>query len=160
LFAAADGGTLFLDEVAELPIGMQVKLLRAIQERCIRPVGAPAELPADVRVLSATHKNLEDLVSIGEFRQDLYYRINVIRVDVPSLRDRQEDSPLLSDHILATMSLKHGVARKPLYDSAREALLDYSSPGNVRDLENILERAATLCENIDITEDDLLLPPL
>jgi two-component system response regulator PilR (NtrC family) len=160
LFAAADGGTLFLDEVAELPIGMQVKLLRAIQERCIRPVGAPAELPADVRVLSATHKNLEDLVSIGEFRQDLYYRINVIRVDVPSLRDRQEDIPLLTDHILANISLKHGAARKTLDETAREALLDYSFPGNVRELENILERAATLCDNAEITEDDLLLPPL
>jgi two-component system response regulator PilR (NtrC family) len=159
LFSAANGGTLFLDEVAELPVSMQVKLLRAIQERAIRPVGAPTEIPVDVRVLSATHKHLDQLVAAGAFRQDLYYRINVIQVEVPSLRERRGDIPLLTEHILDTIARKHGAERKTLTREAREQLLGYAFPGNVRELENILERAATLCDDMAITPSDLQLPP-
>jgi two-component system response regulator PilR (NtrC family) len=159
LFAAASGGTLFLDEVAELPVSMQVKLLRAIQERAIRPVGAAAEIPVDVRVLSATHKNLDQLVASGAFRQDLYYRINVIQVEVSSLRERRGDIPLLAEHILDNIARKHGAERKTLTQEAREQLLGYTFPGNVRELENILERAATLCDSTAITAADLQLPP-
>ncbi|MBN1378444.1 MAG: sigma-54-dependent Fis family transcriptional regulator [Gammaproteobacteria bacterium] len=157
LFAAANGGTLFLDEVADLPIAMQVKLLRAIQERAIRPVGAPAEIPVDVRVLSATHKNLEQLIAEGHFRQDLYYRINVIQIDVPGLHERTEDIPVLAQHILAGIALKQGAQIKSLAPDALSALLKYPFPGNVRELENILERAATLSENNTISIADLQL---
>lgn len=158
LFSAANGGTLFLDEVAELPVPMQVKLLRAIQERAIRPVGAAAEIPVDVRVLSATHKNLDQLVAEGNFRQDLYYRINVIQVEVPSLRERRGDISLLAEHILDNIARKHGAERKVLTPEAYDQLLDYAFPGNVRELENILERAATLCDETAITAADLQLP--
>jgi two-component system response regulator PilR (NtrC family) len=142
LFTAADGGTLFLDEVAELPIAMQVKLLRAIQERSIRPVGSAGEVPVNVRILSATHKPLDQLVANGEFRQDLYYRINVIQLNVPSLRERPGDIPLLCDSILSKIAEKHGMERKELSAEAAQALKRYPFPGNVRELENILERAA------------------
>lgn len=158
LFAAAQGGTLFLDEVAELPIAMQVKLLRAIQERAVKPVGAAAELPVDVRILSATHKNLEQLIVSGEFRQDLYYRINVIQVDVPGLHARSEDILLLTQHILAEIGLKQGIQPKMLSNEALSVLLKYPFPGNVRELENILERAATLSESDTISAADLQLP--
>jgi two-component system response regulator PilR (NtrC family) len=158
LFVAANGGTLFLDEVAELPIGMQVKLLRAIQERAVRPVGAPAEVAVDVRILSATHKNLEQLIEEGLFRQDLYYRINVIQVDVPGLQERSEDIPILAQHILASIALRQGVQSKSLASDALSALLKYPFPGNVRELENILERAATLSESNTISIADLQLP--
>jgi len=157
LFQAADGGTLFLDEVAELPLHMQVKLLRAIQEKSVRPIGDQQELTIDVRVLSATHKDLTDLVTAGEFRQDLFYRINVIELGVPSLRQRSDDIPILAEHILQKLSSASGEEAK-LGDDALTALLQYSFPGNVRELENILERAMTLCESDTINADDLHLP--
>ncbi|HEX5055340.1 MAG TPA: sigma-54 dependent transcriptional regulator [Gammaproteobacteria bacterium] len=160
LFAAADGGTLFLDEVAELPIAMQVKLLRAIQERSIRPVGSAAEAPVNVRILSATHKPLEQLVAKGEFRQDLYYRINVIQLNVPSLRERPGDIAMLCGHILARIAEKHGMERKELSAEAASALKRYDFPGNVRELENILERAATLSEDRVIGADELDIAPV
>ncbi|MGD8583107.1 MAG: sigma-54 dependent transcriptional regulator, partial [Gammaproteobacteria bacterium] len=145
LFQAANGGTLFLDEVAELPLNMQVKLLRAIQEKAVKPVGAEHELPVDVRILSASHKNLEQLVREGLFRQDLYYRINVIDLTVPGLRDRTEDIPLLAQQILQSIATKSGLENTPdISDGAIEALMNYHFPGNVRELENILERACAL----------------
>jgi len=158
LFQAANGGTLFLDEVAELPLNMQVKLLRVIQEKAVRPVGAEHEIPVDVRILSASHKNLEKLVSEGQLRQDLYYRINVIDLTVPSLRDRSEDIPLLTQQMLKTIAEKSCLDRTPgISKRAVEALMDYSFPGNVRELENILERALALADNNIIETDDLAL---
>ncbi len=156
LFQAANGGTLFLDEVAELPQHMQVKLLRAIQEKAVRPVGSQQEIPVDVRILSATHKNLSALVDEGSFRQDLFYRINVINLHVPSLRERQQDIPMLVEHVLGGLS--NGQAAPKLSQQALHALIQYPFPGNVRELENILERAMTLCEGEQITPDDLQLP--
>ena len=158
LFQTANGGTLFLDEVAELPVQMQVKLLRAIQEKRVRPVGAEEELAVDCRVLCATHKNLAALVEEGEFRQDLYYRINVIEIPVPALRERTDDIALLVDHFLATKSEEFGVPTPRLEPAAAESLKRYGFPGNVRELENILERAMTLCEHDTIEELDLRLP--
>ena len=158
LFQAAHGGTLFLDEVADLPMHMQVKLLRAIQEKAVRPVGGQREIPIDVRILSATHKDLAALVAEGRFRQDLFYRINVIELRVPSLREHPEDIPLLAEHILARLAEAQGVAPVTLADDALEALMAYSFPGNVRELENILERAMTLCDGETIHARDLQLP--
>ena len=158
LFQAAGGGTLFLDEVAELPLHMQVKLLRAIQEKAVRPVGVEKETPVDVRILSATHKDLAGLVTKGEFRQDLYYRINVIELRVPSLRERPQDIPLLADYNLDRLARSSGMPKPTLTKDALDALLEYSFPGNVRELENILERAMTLCEGNTIDVDDLRLP--
>lgn len=158
LFQAAEGGTLFLDEVAELPLHMQVKLLRAIQEKSVRPVGEQHEAPIDVRILSATHKDLAALVSEGSFRQDLYYRINVIQLPVPSLRERKDDIPLLAEHILGKLAGEMGIAPPRLTTDALDALAGYAFPGNVRELENILERAMTLCEGDRITASDLHLP--
>ena len=157
LFKAAHGGTLFLDEVADLPLDMQVKLLRAIQEKAVRAVGSQQEENIDVRVLSATHKDLDKLVKSGRFRQDLYYRINVIRLDVPSLRDRPEDIPMLAEHFLSRIAQAHDIARVELSDGAMQALCHYHFPGNVRELENIIERAFTLCENNCIDRGDLQL---
>ena len=157
LFQAADGGTLFLDEVAELPMPMQVKLLRAIQEKSIRPVGANEELGVDVRVLSATHKDLGALVRDGGFRQDLYYRVNVIQVHVPALRERPEDIEDLAKHIVARLVPgEHGESLGLSID-ALETLRGYAFPGNVRELENMLERAVTLCSGDAITSADLRL---
>lgn len=158
LFLAASGGTLFLDEIAELPVTMQVKLLRAIQEKAVRPVGAEKEVPVDVRILSATHKDLDRQVNEGHFRQDLYYRIHVIQLDVPPLRERAEDIPLLADHILDKITQLQGAKPVKLTDDSLGALLGYSFPGNVRELENILERAMTLCEDQTIHITDLHLP--
>ncbi len=158
LFQAADGGTLFLDEVADLPVPMQVKLLRAIQEKSVRPVGAQQEARIDVRIVSATHKDLAELVKAGEFRQDLFYRINVIQLPIPPLRERREDIPLLADRILSDLAEQAGLAKPRLHKDAMQHLCHYPFPGNVRELENILERATTLCENNQITADDLLLP--
>jgi len=155
LFQAASGGTLFLDEVADLPLAMQVKLLRAIQEKTIRPVGASEEQHTDIRLLSATHKDLANEVEIGNFRQDLYYRINVIDVRVPSLRERLEDVPALTKNILTRIGTEHGTAEARLENSAVNALNNYTFPGNVRELENILERALALSEGDSITADDL-----
>jgi two-component system response regulator PilR (NtrC family) len=158
LFQAANGGTLFLDEVAELPLHMQVKLLRVIQEKSVRPVGAPAELPVDVRILSATHKNLARLVEEGKFRQDLYYRINVIELAVPPLRQRREDIGVISTSILARLAGEQAEALPALSEEAEAALAAYPFPGNVRELENILERAVALCEGQRIEVADLYLP--
>jgi len=158
LFQAAHGGTLFLDEVAELPLQMQVKLLRAIQEKSVRPVGASTEAPVDVRILSATHKDLAVLVEDGRFRHDLYYRINVIELRVPPLRERREDLPGLAAAILARLSRSHGRSEPLLAPSALDALAAYAFPGNVRELENVLERALALCEEDRIGAGDLRLP--
>ena len=158
LFQAAQGGTLFLDEIAELPQLMQVKLLRTIQEKTIRPVGATSEVPVDVRILSATHKDLDTLVKDGTFRQDLYYRINVIELKVPPLRERIEDIPLIVTHILDRLSRESGGRDTGIEPDALSALEGYRFPGNVRELENILERAMTLCEGEMITMGDLRLP--
>ena len=155
LFQAASGGTLFLDEVADLPLPMQVKLLRAIQEKSVRPVGANEEQSTDIRLLSATHKDLAREVEAGRFRQDLYYRINVIDVRVPSLRERAGDIPALADKLLQTICERHGGERATLDDSALDALGKYSFPGNVRELENILERSLALKEGGAITASDL-----
>lgn len=158
LFQAADGGTLFLDEVADLPLHMQVKLLRAIQEKSIRPIGAQQELSVDVRILSATHKNLAELVAAGEFRQDLFYRINVIELHVPSLRERRDDIPLLAEHFLKKISHEMQLDKPTLSPAAQQALQAYRFPGNIRELENTLERALTLCEENTIQPEDLHLP--
>jgi two-component system response regulator PilR (NtrC family) len=158
LFEAAQGGTLFLDEVADLPMPMQVKLLRAIQEKAIRKVGSNEEVAIDVRILSATHKDLATEVSSERFRSDLFYRINVIELNVPALRDRQQDIPLLTDFALEKLSQEWQISKPSLTKEAIEALNQYTFPGNVRELENILERAYTLCENDLITEQDLQLP--
>lgn len=156
LFKAAHGGTLFLDEIAELPVHMQIKLLRVIQERQIRPVGADKESPVDVRILSATHQNLAELVKQGKFRQDLFFRINVIEINVPPLRERVYDIPLLVE----AMASKFTTPEDPisLSPAALKALTTYPFPGNIRELENILERAATFCEGGVIQESDLHLP--
>jgi len=158
LFQAADKGTLFFDEVADLPLHMQVKLLRAIQEKAVRPVGASRETSIDVRILSATHKNLEKLVQEGKFRQDLFYRINVIELHVPPLRERRSDIEQLTGEILIRLTKDNGIARPQLSEPALNALNQYAFPGNVRELENILERALTLCENNIIEDHDLRLP--
>ncbi len=157
LFQAAEGGTLFLDEVADLPIDMQVKLLRAIQEKAIRPVGSQSEMKTDVRILCATHKNLEELVRQGDFRQDLFYRLNVIQLAVPPLRKRLDDLPLLIDNILTRIAEIHGMEKPKVSRGALKSLTEYEFPGNIRELENILERAFTLCDSDEITEDDLQL---
>ncbi len=158
LFQAAEGGTLFLDEVADLPLHMQVKLLRAIQEKAVRPVGAPKEIPINVRILSATHKNLEQLVREGQFRQDLYYRINVISLQVPALRERSEDIPELANFFLHKIAHTWETQAPKLAHTAIKALQLYPFPGNVRELENILERAMTMCEGEVIQIEDLQLP--
>ncbi|HXH04585.1 MAG TPA: sigma-54 dependent transcriptional regulator [Candidatus Competibacteraceae bacterium] len=158
LFQAAQGGTLFLDEVADLPQHMQVKLLRAIQERAVRPIGQQNEMPIDVRILSATHKDLGQLVEQGQFRQDLYYRLNVIELRMPSLRERPEDIAELADHILGRIARQPGLPAPSLSAAALQALRRYPFPGNIRELENILERACTLAEGEEIQAEDLLLP--
>ena len=158
LFKAADKGTLFLDEVGDLPLTMQVKLLRAIQERSVRPVGSQSEVKVDVRVLCATHKDLQELVKQSRFRQDLYYRLNVIQLHMPSLRDRTEDIPALADVLCARLAETLGFKAPRFTVESREALKRYTFPGNVRELENILERALTLCNGAEITPEDLHLP--
>ncbi|MGB5407462.1 MAG: sigma-54 dependent transcriptional regulator [Thiogranum sp.] len=158
LFQAADGGTLFLDEVAELPLHMQVKLLRIIQEKAVRPVGEQKEVPVDVRILSATHKDLAQLVEAGDFRQDLYYRINVIELKVPSLRQRREDIPQLAKHMLNRLTQGQSAGHPLLGQAALEALQRHAFPGNVRELENILERALTLSDGTEIQPEELALP--
>jgi two-component system response regulator PilR (NtrC family) len=157
LFQAAAGGTLFLDEVADLPLAMQVKLLRAIQEKAVRPVGAAAEQPIDVRILSATHKNLAREVAEGRFRQDLFYRLNVIELPIPSLRQRRGDIPVLARHMLARLASAYGVAVPTFDPAALDALERHDFPGNVRELENVLERAITLCDGGMIRRADLRL---
>jgi two-component system response regulator PilR (NtrC family) len=158
LFQAADGGTLFLDEVADLPLTLQVKLLRAIQEKKIRPVGEQHEIPVDVRLLSATHKDLAKMVQDGSFRQDLYYRINVIELNLPPLRGRSKDIPQIADHLLARLAKNNQVLIPKISNAAFSALQQYAFPGNVRELENILERALALHDGDTIDIDDLNLP--
>ncbi|MCH9697996.1 MAG: sigma-54 dependent transcriptional regulator [Gammaproteobacteria bacterium] len=158
LFQAADGGTLFLDEVAELPLTLQVKLLRAIQEKSIRPVGNEREIKVDVRIISASHKNLAELVEKGEFRQDLYYRINVIELDVPALRDRQGDIAYLASHLLVKLAERDGIEPPVIDENALQKLVNHHFPGNVRELENTLERALAWCDGKVIHSDDLSLP--
>ena len=155
LFQAADGGTLFLDEVADLPLHMQVKLLRAIQEKHVRPVGAQQEVAVDARILCATHKNLAALVQEGRFRQDLYYRINVIELRVPPLRERPEDIPQMAAFILERLADQAQQDTPTISDEAMAALRAHEFPGNVRELENTLERAMTLCDGETIELADL-----
>jgi two-component system response regulator PilR (NtrC family) len=158
LFQVAEGGTLFLDEVAELPLHMQVKLLRSIQEKAVRPIGARQEIPTDVRILSATHKDLGKLVESGHFRQDLYYRLNVIQLHVPPLRERAGDIAMLTQHYLRKLAIQNNQPGLELAEDAQQALCQYAFPGNVRELENILERATTLCESGSISCADLQIP--
>ncbi|MGC9457867.1 MAG: sigma-54-dependent transcriptional regulator [Halothiobacillaceae bacterium] len=158
LFRAACGGTLFLDEIAELPLNIQVKLLRAIQERRVRPVGASQEEPVDVRIVSASHQDLVEAVRAGRFRHDLYYRIDVIELVVPPLRERLEDLPELLDHLLARLADREGRARCRLSPEAMARLRSYHFPGNVRELENVLERAVALSDSERIEPDALGLP--
>ncbi len=158
LFQAADGGTLFLDEVADLPLALQVKLLRAIQEKKIRPVGGQQEIATNVRLLSATHKDLNSMVEKGEFRQDLYYRINVIDLVSPPLRTRAVDIPQLAEHLLARLAANNNQQQPSLSEEAINGLKHYHFPGNVRELENILERALALYDGNIIKLDDLNLP--
>lgn len=160
LFQAANGGTLFLDEIAELPLNMQVKLLRVIQEKAVRAVGASQETPVDVRILSASHKNLVKLVADGAFREDLYYRINVIELTIPSLRERKEDIPLFVDQLLKNLADKMGMELPTIDEVAITTLQNYHFPGNVRELENILERAIALTDNNTISVQDLHLKPV
>ncbi|VEG90483.1 sigma-54-dependent transcriptional regulator [Legionella spiritensis] len=158
LFVAAQGGTLFLDEVAELPVTMQVKLLRAIQEKAIKPIGEHNEVPVDVRILSASHKNLQDEIASGRFRQDLYYRVNVIELQVPALRERISDIPGLANHILQNLASQQNRNIEPLSRACIQRLQSYHFPGNVRELENILERALAMCDGEAIAVDDIHLP--
>lgn len=159
LFQAAHGGTLFLDEVADLPLPMQVKLLRGIQEKAIRPIGSQQEIAVDVRILSATHKDLVAEVESGAFRQDLFYRINVIELGVPSLRDRVDDIPILAEELLSRVADEYQMDKPKISEEAFAALKSYPFPGNVRELENVLERAITLCEGDVIKAEDLHLNP-
>src|SRR5581483_2561541 len=157
LVQAAEGGTLFLDEVADLPLHMQVKLLRVVQEKTVRPVGESREETVDVRILSATHKNLSELVAQGLFREDLFYRINVIELRVPALRERPEDVPEIAQAILERLGRRTGMQPPRLAEDALEQLRSYPFPGNVRELENVLERALTLCVGGVITGEHIKL---
>jgi two-component system, NtrC family, response regulator PilR len=157
LIQSAEGGTLFLDEIADLPLHMQVKLLRVIQEKAVRPVGEQLEVAVDVRILSATHKNLSQLVAEGKFREDLFYRVNVIDLRVPSLRDRREDIPELADAILRRLGRRMKITPPMLAPDAVAALENYAFPGNVRELENILERAITLTTSGEVGACDIEL---
>ncbi len=157
LFQSAQGGTLFLDEVADLPLSMQVKLLRAIQEKKIRPIGGQQEIAVDLRILSATHKNLAQMVDAGHFRQDLYYRINVIELKIPPLRDRDGDVLILAEAFLQKLAQDWQMTPPVLSAAARQQLQAYGFPGNVRELQNTLERALTLCEGDTILPEHLQL---
>jgi two-component system response regulator PilR (NtrC family) len=157
LFQAAHGGTLLLDEIADLPLEMQVKLLRVIQEKCIRPIGSQTETSVDVRIISATHQNLFDAVSKGMFRSDLYYRVNVIEILVPPLREKLDDIPLLSDFILHKIARQNNNIKHHINSATLQALQAYDFPGNIRELENILERACALTSDEHIHIEHLLL---
>ena len=156
-FQAADGGTLFLDEVADLPLTMQVKLLRAIQEKRVRKLGSAQEENVDVRIISATHQKLTERIEDGRFRQDLYYRLNVIELKMPALREMKDDISLLANAILARLCEASGRIKCNLRKSSLEALIQYDFPGNVRELENILERTLALCSDVEIGQDGLQL---
>ena len=157
LVQAAEGGTLFLDEVADLPLHMQVKLLRVVQEKTVRPVGESQEEKVDVRILSATHKSLAELVAQGQFREDLFYRINVIELHVPSLRERPEDIPDIARTVLTRLGKRMSGPAPRISDDALAQLAAYPFPGNVRELENVLERALTLCLGGMITAEHIKL---
>jgi two-component system, NtrC family, response regulator PilR len=157
LFQAANGGTLFLDEVADLPLAMQVKLLRAIQEKKVRTVGGTAEESVDVRIISATHKNLGTMMEHGQFRQDLYYRLNVIQLKMPALRDRPEDIPELTKKLLQKICDAQSIEAPTLEDSAKKLISELQFAGNVRELENMLERALALCDGKKISAEDLFM---
>jgi two-component system response regulator PilR (NtrC family) len=157
MFHAANGGTLFLDEVADLPLAMQVKLLRAIQEKKVRMVGGTQEESVDVRIISATHRNLSTMMEAGQFRQDLYYRLNVIELKMPALRDMSQDIPVLAQKLLEKQCLQTGAPVPTIDEDVRDMLMRYSFPGNVRELENILERALALCDGKRIQSEDILL---
>jgi len=161
LFQAADSGTLLLDEVADLPLHMQVKLLRVIQEKAVMPIGAREEVPIDVRILSASHQPLKPLVESGKFRSDLYFRLNVIELHMPGLQERSEDIPLLAERFLAEIGEQWGSGELPkISPEAMQALQRHRYTGNVRELINILQRAVTMCEGNVIQPDDLLLEHL
>lgn len=157
LFQAAEGGTLFLDEVADLPLAMQVKLLRAIQEKRVRPVGANEEVATDVRLLSATHKSLAKEVANGRFREDLFFRVNVIELEVPSLRERRDDIAVLAKALIKRIANAHNFETPKISPAALSKMESYAFPGNVRELENMLERAVALCEGEVISVEDLQL---
>jgi two-component system response regulator PilR (NtrC family) len=159
LIQSAEGGTLFLDEIADLPLHMQVKLLRVIQEKAVRPVGEQREVGVDVRILSATHKNLSALVAEGKFREDLFYRVNVIELRVPSLRERPDDVPELAEAILRRLGRRMKISPPMLGMDALATFETYAFPGNVRELENILERAITLSTGGEISAGDIQLRP-
>ena len=159
LIQSAEGGTLFLDEIADLPLHMQVKLLRVIQEKTVRPIGEQLEVGIDVRILSATHKNLSHLVAEGKFREDLFYRVNVIELRVPSLRERPEDVPELAEAILRRLGRRMKITPPMLGKDTLAALESYAFPGNVRELENILERAITLSTSGEVHAADIQLRP-
>jgi len=159
-FHAAHGGTLFLDEVADLPLSMQVKLLRVIQEKRVRRIGETEEVPVDVRIVSATHQNLKALVDDQRFRQDLFYRLNVIELKMPALRERKEDIPALADALLTRLAEQAGMPVPRLSTQSAQALAAYGFPGNVRELENTLERALALCGGDIIHVEDLALDPM
>lgn len=156
MFQAANGGTLFLDEVADLPLAMQVKLLRAIQEKKVRMVGNTTEESVDVRIISATHKNLNAMMDSGLFRQDLYYRLNVIQLKMPALRDRPSDIPLLAKLLLSRQCASLNIAMPLIDDTAKVYIAKLQFPGNVRELENMLERALAMCNGKTITVEDLM----
>lgn len=158
LFSAAQGGTLFLDEVADLPLPMQVKLLRTIQEKTIRPIGSTSESIIDVRIISASHKNISKMVRDGDFRQDLFYRLHVIELPMPALREKLEDIPLICEHIISKLQKSNKNPSLSITDNALSKLTQYDFPGNVRELENILERGAALCQHNAITAQDICLP--
>jgi len=155
LFRQAHGGTIFLDEIGELPLAMQVRLLRVLQDQQLAPVGGTTPITVDVRVVAATNRNLERSVSEGAFREDLYYRLNVIRIETPALRERPEDIPLLLTHLLQTCSARHGKIVERVSPRTMRALVNHRYPGNVRELENVVDHAITLCEGDALTEHDL-----
>ncbi len=159
LFELASSGTLFLDEIGDMPIHLQGKLLRAIQERKIQRLGGTRSIPVDVRILAATNKNLEDMIKNGLFREDMFYRLNVIRIEVPALKDRREDIPLLAGHIIKKFNTLIGKSIQEIHPKAIKALQSYDFPGNVRELENIIERAVILAETDAITLKDLGITP-
>lgn len=160
LFELAGAGTIFLDEIGDMPLPLQVKLLRVLQERRIRRLGGTRDLPVAARILSATNKNIDDLVAEGRFREDLYYRLNVVRIRIPPLRERKEDIPLIARHVIQKLCDRMGKAPKTLGAEAMERLSAYDFPGNIRELENVLERAMIYCENslIEVADLDFALP--
>ncbi|MGZ3452010.1 MAG: sigma-54 interaction domain-containing protein, partial [Polyangiales bacterium] len=155
LFEEANGGTLFLDEIGELPLALQVKLLRVLQEETIRRLGDVKDSKIDVRIIAATHRDLQAEVKAGRFREDLFYRLNVLPLVIPPLRDRKEDIPLLIDHFIARNNTRLGTSIRGLDAEARKALIDYSWPGNVRELENTIERAMVLADSGSLHVQDL-----